>query len=67
MRPMLLAGKWTDSKESIKVRNPFDNSVVGEVAKAGPDELERAAKAAVDAFEKTRRLSSGARSSILTA
>ena len=64
---MLLAGKWTDSKESIKVRNPFDNSVVGEVAKAGPAELERAATSAVAAFEKTRRLSSGARSSILTA
>ena len=67
MRPMLLAGKRTESKESIKVRNPFDDSIVGEVAKAGPAELERATAAAVAAFETTRRLSSGARSAILGA
>lgn len=67
MRPMLLAGKWTDSSESIKVHNPFDGSVVGEVAKAGPADLERATQAAVAAFETTRRLSSAARSSILAA
>ena len=67
MRPMLLAGKRTESKESIKVRNPFDDSIVGEVAKAGPVELERATASAVAAFETTRRLSSGARSSILGA
>jgi acyl-CoA reductase-like NAD-dependent aldehyde dehydrogenase len=66
-RPMLLAGRWTDSAESIRVRNPFDGSVVAEVAKAGPAELEKAAAAAVSAFEKTRRLSSGARSSFLAA
>ena len=67
MRPMLLAGKRVDSKDSIKVRNPFDGSIVDEVAKAGPAELERAAKAAVEAFEKTRRLSSGTRSAMLSA
>jgi glyceraldehyde-3-phosphate dehydrogenase (NADP+) len=64
---MLLAGKWTESKETIKVRNPFDGSVVDEVAKAGRPELERATAAAVAAFETTRKLSSGARSSILAA
>jgi glyceraldehyde-3-phosphate dehydrogenase (NADP+) len=63
---MILAGKWTESAETITVHNPFDGSVVGEVAKAGPAELERAAAAAVAAFETTRRLSSGARSSILS-
>ena len=67
MRPMLLAGKWTDSAETIKVHNPFDGSVVGEVAKAGPAELERATQAAVAAFETTRRLSSAQRSEILAA
>jgi len=64
---MLLAGRWTDSAEKITVRNPFDGSVVGEVAKAGPAELERATQAAVAAFETTRKLSSAARSSILSA
>ncbi|HKS17164.1 MAG TPA: aldehyde dehydrogenase family protein [Planctomycetota bacterium] len=67
MRPMLLAGQWIESKETIKVHNPFDGSIVKEVAKAGPAELERATAAAVAAFETTRRLSSGARSSILAA
>src|SRR5258707_8945207 len=67
MRPMILAGKWTDSPETITVRNPFDGSVVGQVAKAGRAELERAADAAVRAFETTRRLSSGARHSMLQA
>lgn len=64
---MLLAGRWTDSPASIAVRNPFDGSVVADVAKAGPAELEKAAVAAVAAFEKTRRLSSGAKSSFLAA
>jgi len=64
---MLLAGTWTDSPETITVRNPFDGSVVGEVAKAGRAELERSADAAVRAFETTRRLSSGTRFSILQA
>jgi glyceraldehyde-3-phosphate dehydrogenase (NADP+) len=64
---MILAGKWTESAETITVRNPFDGSVVDKVAKAGPAELERAAAAAVAAFETTRRLSSAARSAILSA
>src|SRR5262245_55454192 len=64
-KPMLLAGRWTDTSESIKVRNPFGDSVVAEVAKAGPADLEHAAAAAVRAFEITRHLSSGSRSSIL--
>src|SRR5688572_19622653 len=66
-KPFLLAGRWIDSPESIKVRNPFDGAVVAEVAKAGPADLERAAAAAVKAFEITRRLSSGTRSAILAA
>jgi glyceraldehyde-3-phosphate dehydrogenase (NADP+) len=64
-KPLLLAGRWTDTGDSIKVRNPFDGSVVGEVAKAGPAELEHAAAAAARAFQITRHLSSGARASIL--
>jgi glyceraldehyde-3-phosphate dehydrogenase (NADP+) len=64
---MLLAGRWTDSSETITVRNPFNGEVIGEVAKAGRPELERAADATVRAFETTRRLSSGARHSMLQA
>src|SRR5688572_21715201 len=66
-KSMLLAGRWTDSPASIAVRNPFDGSLVAEVAKAGPADLQKAAAAAMAAFEKTRRLSSGARSSLLAA
>jgi glyceraldehyde-3-phosphate dehydrogenase (NADP+) len=64
---MLIAGKGIDAPQGIAVRNPFDGSTVGEVAKAGPAELERATASAVAAFEKTRRLSSAARSAALAA
>lgn len=65
-RKLLLAGEWIGTPGSITVRNPYTGQVVAEVAKAGPAELGRAAEAAVRAFETTRRLSSGARSALLS-
>jgi glyceraldehyde-3-phosphate dehydrogenase (NADP+) len=61
----LIANEWVDAPETITVRSPFTGDPVGEVAKAGPDEMERAVKAAVRAFEVTRRLSAARRSEIL--
>jgi len=61
----LIANEWVDSKETITVRSPFTGDVVGEVARAGPEELERAVQASVRAFEETRKLSSARRSEIL--
>src|SRR5437667_6375128 len=62
---LLIANEWVDAKESITVRSPFSGEVVAEVAKAGPEGMERAVAAAVRAFEETRKLSSARRSEIL--
>ena len=62
---LLIANEWVNAKDTITVRSPFTGEVVAEVAKAGPDEMERAVQAAVRAFEETRRLSSARRSEIL--
>ena len=56
-RKILIGNEWIDSAETISVRNPHTDEVVGEVAKAGPAEMERAVQAAVRGFEETRKLS----------
>lgn len=65
-RKLLIANEWVDAAGTITVRSPHTGDVVGEVAKAGPAEMERAVAAAVRGFEETRKLSSGRRSEILT-
>jgi glyceraldehyde-3-phosphate dehydrogenase (NADP+) len=57
-RRLLIANEWIDAPGTIA-------NAAGELAKAGPDELERAVAAAVRAFDLTRRLSSARRSEIL--
>ena len=65
-RKLLIANEWVDAAETITVRSPHTGEVVGEVAKAGPAEMERAVQAAVRGFEETRKLSSFRRSEILS-
>jgi acyl-CoA reductase-like NAD-dependent aldehyde dehydrogenase len=65
-RKLLIANEWVDAAETITVRSPHTGEVVGEVAKAGPAEMERAVQAAVRGFEETKKLSSIKRSEILT-
>ncbi|HLY11758.1 MAG TPA: aldehyde dehydrogenase family protein [Planctomycetota bacterium] len=65
-RKLLIANEWVDAAETIVVRSPHTGEVVGEAAKAGPGEMERAVQAAVRGFEATRKLSSCKRSEILT-
>ncbi|HZE98326.1 MAG TPA: aldehyde dehydrogenase family protein [Planctomycetota bacterium] len=65
-RKLLIANEWVDAADSIAVRSPHTGEVVGEVAKAGPAEMERAVQAAVRGFEETRKLSSIRRSEILS-
>jgi len=65
-RRLLIGNDWVDAAETITVRSPHTGEVVGEVAKAGPAEMERAVQAAVRGFEETRKLSSIRRSEILT-
>lgn len=64
---LFLAGEWRDTAQHYTVRNPYDQSVVAVVSRAGPAELEEAIQAAVRAFEETRRLPSHRRASILCA
>jgi glyceraldehyde-3-phosphate dehydrogenase (NADP+) len=65
-RKLLIANEWVDAADTIAVRSPHTGEVVGEVAKAGPAEMERAVQAAVRGFEETRKLSSIRRSEVLT-
>jgi glyceraldehyde-3-phosphate dehydrogenase (NADP+) len=64
-RKLLIANEWVDAAQTITVRSPHTGEVVGEVAKAGPAEMERAVQAAVRGFEETKKLSSVRRSEIL--
>ncbi|MDQ2940743.1 MAG: aldehyde dehydrogenase family protein, partial [Chloroflexota bacterium] len=56
--PIYLAGEFVEAGSPLEVRNPANDELVASTFQAGPDELERATVAAVDAFAKTRRLAS---------
>jgi glyceraldehyde-3-phosphate dehydrogenase (NADP+) len=62
---LLIANEWVDAPDTIAVRSPHTGEVVGEVARAGPGQMERAVGAAVRGFEETRKLSSARRAEIL--
>ena len=56
--PIYLAGEFVEAGTSLEVRNPATDELVATTFQAGPAELERATVAAVEAFERTRRLAS---------
>jgi len=56
--PIYLAGEFVEAGTTLEVRNPADSSLVATTFQAGAEELERATVAAVDAFERTKRLAS---------
>ena len=56
--PIFLAGKFVHAGTPLEVRNPATGELVATTWQAGPDELERATVAAVEAFGATRRLGS---------
>jgi glyceraldehyde-3-phosphate dehydrogenase (NADP+) len=56
--PIYLAGELVRAGTPLEVRNPASGELVATTWQAGPEELERATAAAVDAFEQTRRLAS---------
>ncbi len=53
-----LAGELVEAGSRLEVRNPANDELVATTFQAGPEELERATAAAVDAFARTRRLAS---------
>ncbi len=60
-----IAGRERGSKNIDVVTNPFDGTVVGEVAVASNQDMDDAIAAAVEAFEVTRRLPTHRRIEIL--
>ena len=56
--PIYLAGEFTEAGTPLEVRNPATDELIATTFQAGPDELERATRAAVEAFEQTRGLAS---------
>ncbi len=53
---MLLDGAWVDRPQTIEVRNPQDNSLIGTVPRATADDMRQALAAAEAGFEQSRRL-----------
>ena len=64
--PIILGGIQKQTTEVIDVRFPYTGEIYARVCQAGHGDIEEAVAAAVLGFGKTRRLSSGARSRILT-
>ncbi|HSM38925.1 MAG TPA: aldehyde dehydrogenase family protein [Candidatus Limnocylindrales bacterium] len=56
--PIYLAGEFVEAGTPLEVRNPASGELIATTWQAGPAELERATRAAVDAFAQTRRLAS---------
>jgi glyceraldehyde-3-phosphate dehydrogenase (NADP+) len=56
--PIYLAGDFVEAGTPLEVRNPATGELIATTFQAGPDELERATRAAVEAFDRTRRLAS---------
>ncbi len=65
MRPLLLAGTPKTTAHATPLRSPWDGRTLGEVAQAGPAEMEAAAAAAAAAFPKVRTLPTHERAAIL--
>ncbi len=56
--PIYLAGEFVEAGTPLEIRNPATDELVATTFQAGPQQLERATAAAVEAFAKTRRLAS---------
>jgi glyceraldehyde-3-phosphate dehydrogenase (NADP+) len=56
--PIYLAGEFVEAGTPLEVRNPATDELVATTFQAGAAELERATVAAVEAFDRTRRLAS---------
>ena len=50
--PIYLAGEFVEAGRPLEIRNPAKDELVATTFQAGPDELERATVAAVEAFDE---------------
>jgi acyl-CoA reductase-like NAD-dependent aldehyde dehydrogenase len=62
---MFIAGQWVDKPERIEVRNPFDDTLIDTVPRAGAEDVERALAAAVEGAKIMRHLGGYERAKIL--
>ena len=60
-------GTWKSSLTRSTIRNPFDDSIVGEHFQASADDIDAAIRQARDGFDATKNLSSAQRYEILLA
>jgi glyceraldehyde-3-phosphate dehydrogenase (NADP+) len=63
----LVDGDWLKTGDAIEVHNPYDDSLVAIVHRAGPEEIEASISKAVETFKVTRKLPSWKRAEILEA
>jgi acyl-CoA reductase-like NAD-dependent aldehyde dehydrogenase len=61
----LVNGEWISEGETVEVRSPYDGSVAGSTFRPRPEHLELAVRAAVRAFETTRKLPAHTRANVL--
>ena len=64
-RSLLIGANWEAAAETMTVRNPFSGDVLGEVACAGVEHVDRAVASALIGAAAMRDLSTGARARIL--
>lgn len=64
--PIIMGGAKKKTGETVNVRFPFTGEIYAKVCQASLSDLNDAVAAAVRGFEKTRHLSSGTRSQILS-
>jgi acyl-CoA reductase-like NAD-dependent aldehyde dehydrogenase len=65
VRPYLVNGEWRTGDGTFEVKNPFDDSLVAEIAVPTADDVEEAVATAAATFEESRHLSVAARSTAL--
>jgi len=61
----LIAGNWRESKESLEVRNPYNDEIAGTIFLATEEDVKDAVQSATRAFAETRRLPGFKKSQIL--
>lgn len=64
---LFIDGEYVDTPDRYEIRNPYNNDVVGTVARAGEREADAAITAAARAFDETKRLTRARRAEILLA
>jgi glyceraldehyde-3-phosphate dehydrogenase (NADP+) len=62
---MLIAGEWVEGTDRIDVRNPYDGSVVGRVARGTGKDVESALAASLRGLDQMRGLTAAERAAIL--